>query len=159
MELTDAVLECNIADLERTEEGWWILRECCSCRRRLDWSEVGSVGCWFISRYRDRTHCDRGSIEDQERAVTRIERVMKKEGKSEEGSGGEDNDVAINSAPRFLRICQRKPWAVKKLPRVHSGARVISRENNTTTHVFIDTNLNAGRLEWQKLWWKKELGS
>jgi hypothetical protein len=58
----DAVLEGDITNLEGCEKCWWVFRESGSCWRGLDWREVGSVGCWFVSGYSDGAHCDHGCL-------------------------------------------------------------------------------------------------
>jgi hypothetical protein len=55
----DAILKCDIADLEGSEECWRVLGECGSCWRGLDGCKVGSVGCWLVSGNCDGAPCER----------------------------------------------------------------------------------------------------
>jgi hypothetical protein len=58
----DTVLKCNIADFERSEQCWRVLRECGSCWSGLDRCKVGSVGCWLVSGNCNGAHCGRGYL-------------------------------------------------------------------------------------------------
>jgi hypothetical protein len=54
----NAILKCDIANLEGSEERRWVIGESCSCWGILGGGKVRSVGCWLVSGYGYRAHCD-----------------------------------------------------------------------------------------------------